>query len=199
MSSQDPLWSMRRNSSSATSRTPEGGRFPHLPTSLIMVMKTSGKTKRTMTTNPNAELSDPPMELFSPRTNIPWISLRAPHILPLRTFIHLSAFNIPPITIQSRLIAYSTLISSRHFLLSRHRFPTVTPVSTPRPQRRTSPPLAFATHFPLSVVHRPPPGLCDTRDRGANTIHMSYTLQTGLWAWADRVYGFGNSVFLLTG
>ena len=58
MSSRDPLWSMRRNSSSATSRTRAGGRSPHLPTSSIMVTKTSGKMKRMTTKNPNAELSD---------------------------------------------------------------------------------------------------------------------------------------------
>jgi DnaJ-class molecular chaperone len=72
MSSRDPLLSTRHNSSSATSRTLAGGRSPHLPTSLIMVMKTSGKTKRTMTTNPNAELSDPLLPFSCRWNHFPW-------------------------------------------------------------------------------------------------------------------------------
>lgn len=58
MSSRDPLWLMRRSSSSVISRKPAGGRSPHLPTSLIRMMKTNGKTRTMMTTNLNAELSN---------------------------------------------------------------------------------------------------------------------------------------------
>jgi len=111
---------MRHNSRSATSQTPAGGLSQPLPTSLIMVMKTIGKTKRMMTRNLNVELSDPISYQWIrfPGMKVSRLSLSAPYLGPLRALIHLPAPLMSYPSVQSRLIAYSTLIYSPRFSFS---------------------------------------------------------------------------------
>ena len=100
MSSRGPLWLMRRSSSSVTSRKPVGGRSPHLPTSLTTTMKMSGRMKRMMTTNPNAEPSDLLPSIPYQWNGFPWcesflVFTPRPVSSPLQALTHLSAtFNV---------------------------------------------------------------------------------------------------------